>query len=63
MRGGDDDDLRPVHPGCDRSSSDEHVAGEQAVPGRLCDHPNGDAIERVGPDETVLNEDIPSFQV
>ena len=63
MRRGDDDDLRPVHPRRGRRSPDEHIAGEQAVPGRLGDHPNRDAIERVSPDKAVLNEEVPSLQV
>src|SRR5262249_33266682 len=46
-----------------RLRSGEEVVREEAVPGRLGDHPRGDAVGRVGSDETVLHEEWPPLQV
>ena len=46
-----------------RPGLDEHVAGEEAVPGRLGDHPDGQSIRWVGPGEAILDEEVFPLEV
>ncbi len=42
---------------------DEHVAGEQAVPGGLGDDPDVELVVGVGPGVTILNVNLPVLEV
>ena len=42
---------------------DEHVAGEEGVPGGLGDHPDGHAISGVGPGKAVLDKEVFALEI
>ena len=58
VRGIDHRELRHVAGQLLGLGLDEHVAGEEIVPGSLGDHPDGQAISGVGPGEAVLDEKV-----
>jgi hypothetical protein len=55
--------LRRVHGQLFQPGLDEHVAREQAAPGRFGDHADGQPILRVRTGEAVLHKQVAALQV